>query len=561
MKISIAQQNYHIGDFYFNQSKIIVAIEQAIKDKSDLIVLSELCVIGYPPQDLLLQHGIVEQCEQVIHHLLPYTNHIGVMVGVPTRNIANVGKPFYNSALLLYQNKIQATIHKTLLPTYDIFDEYRYFEPASDNHIIVFKDIRIALTICEDIWNETPSPLYTISPLQNIISQNPDIIINMSASPFDYQQREKRQRLLQYITQHYHIPLIYANAVGAQTDTIFDGGSLALNRKGDIVCQLPYFKEAVLSFEYNILFHTTHTTHTTCITTNSSDDSFFCSHSHIDQIHDALLLGIIDYFKKMNFTQAIIGLSGGIDSAVVLALASKCLPANYILAILMPSAFSSTHSIDDAVALCKNLSVPYHIISISAIYDTLLQAMDPIFNQTPFSLAEENLQSRIRGTILMAISNKKGHLLLNTSNKSELATGYGTLYGDMNGAISILGDCYKQQVFALASYINKDKEIIPSQIISKEPSAELKPNQKDTDSLPPYELLDQILYHHIEQQETIEEIIARGLNPIWVRKIIPLVHRNEFKRFQSCPILRISPKAFGRGRQMPIVSTYPQKNN
>lgn len=551
MRIALVQQNYHIGHFTYNADKIIRAIEQARSQEVDLVVFSELCVCGYPPMDLLEFEDFITQCEASLQRICAHTEGIGVIVGTPTRNPSSRGKRLHNSAVLLYNQQIQAIVHKTLLPTYDVFDESRYFEPASNWRVISFKGTCIALTICEDIWNVEEPRLYRLSPLEQLMPQAPELIINISASPFDYDHEQQRIEIIRQNVHQFHLPLIYCNAVGAQTELIFDGASLVFNAKGKLVKQLPSFCEAMEIIELNQLDDLPALEAKAPASTQTLRPSF-----QIDRIHDALLLGIRDYFSKMQLDRCVIGSSGGIDSAVATALACEALGPSRVLSVMMPSEFSSPASVEDAVELSKRLGNAYHILPIHEVFQAFTHTLSPIFQQLPFGLAEENVQARIRGTLLMAIANKFGYILLNTSNKSELAVGYGTLYGDMAGGLSILGDLYKQQIYAMAHYLNRHQEIIPRNIMQKPPSAELRPGQLDTDSLPPYEQLDPILYQYIEQRKTIPEIVAMGFDEELVKRIIPLVNRNEYKRHQFCPILRVSSKAFGRGRRIPIVGKY-----
>lgn len=552
MNIFIAQQNYHIGNFEANTNKILKAIEEAKINGGDLIVFSELSVCGYPPRDFLEFNDFIEQCEASVEKIRLAADSIAVLVGAPSRNPEIAGKDLFNSVFFIHENKIKNIITKTLLPTYDIFDEYRYFEPANEWKVVDFKGKKIAVTICEDIWNVDENPLYRISPMDKLMEQQPDLMINLSASPFDYMHADGRLQTIKKNVAKYNLPIIYSNTVGSQTEIVFDGGSLAMNKNGVIIQQLPYFKEAIQSVSWQDL-------------SNESTESSYIKEPNfnmlypqlnIDAIHQALIIGIRDYFEKLGFKEAIVASSGGIDSAVVLALACEALGSHRVRALLMPSAFSSEHSITDAVQLSQNLNNHFDIIPINTVFETYNSALEKVFEGTSFGLAEENLQSRIRGAMVMALANKKGYILLNTSNKSELSTGYGTLYGDMAGGLGVLGDCYKMQVYALAQYINREREIIPKNILTKAPSAELRPNQKDSDSLPDYEILDQILFQYIERRKGPKEIIQQGFEQSLVTRVLKLVNMNEYKRNQFCPIIRVSPKAFGIGRRVPIVAKY-----
>lgn len=568
MKIFIAQQNYHIGNFNLNRDKIIHAVDQGRKKGAELVVFSELSVCGYPPRDFLEFEDFILQVEQTIREIAAHSHGIGILVGCPTRNPQIEGKDLLNSAMLLYNGVVHGIASKTLLPNYDVFDEYRYFEPASSWNCIEFLGKKLAITICEDIWNLGDNPLYRVCPMDELMKQSPDVMINLSASPFDYDHDEDRKEVMRLNVKKYGLPMIYCNAVGAQTELVFDGGSLVCADNAVIAAEMKYFEEDYLLVDTENLAGKGDSAGATSLhlmtadmRVAKTDDSgtivaYLTKERNMAQVKSALVLGIRDYFSKMGFTKAILGSSGGIDSAVVLSLAVEALGKDNVTAMLMPSGFSSSHSIDDAVALSKNLGNPYHIVPIQPVYETLLSSLDPLFSGTAFGLAEENIQSRSRGNILMAIANKFGHVLLNTSNKSELATGYGTLYGDMAGGLSVLGDLYKTQVYALAQLINKGMETIPNNIITKAPSAELRPNQKDSDSLPDYDVLDRILYLYIERRKDPADIIASGNDEQLVQRVLKLVNASEYKRNQFCPIIRVSTKAFGVGRRFPIVAKY-----
>ncbi|TAH09166.1 MAG: NAD+ synthase [Sphingobacteriia bacterium] len=558
MKIFIAQQNYHIGNFEYNTNKIIDAIETAKAAGGDLILFSEMSVCGYPARDFVEFNDFIEQCNNAVDKIKMHADTIGVLIGGPARNKQQKGKDLFNAAWFLYEKEIKAEIHKTLLPTYDVFDEYRYFEPAFEWNVIPFKGKKIAVTICEDIWNLGDNPLYRICPMDQLMLQQPDFMLNLSASPFDYTHDEDRKAVIKSNVLKYKIPLFYCNSVGSQTEVVFDGASLVFDKSANLCKELPMFEEALVEVNLNedgtidgpIIEPANR------VPNKELNPETLEADLNIAQVYDALILGIRDYFQKMGFQKAILGSSGGIDSAVTLAIACDALGAQNVRAILMPSPYSTSHSVDDAVELSKNLQNPYDIVKINNVYKSFLDTLDPLFKGLPFSLAEENIQSRSRGNILMAIANKFGYILLNTSNKSELATGYGTLYGDMAGGLGVLGDCYKLQVYELAKYINRNKEIIPNHIITKAPSAELRPNQKDSDSLPDYEILDKLLYQYIEKRQGPKEIKALGFDATLVDRTLKMVNNNEYKRNQFCPIIRVSPKAFGVGRRVPIVGKY-----
>ncbi len=543
MKIAIAQLNYHIGNFDGNLAKMLKAIDWAKEQNADLVCFSELATCGYPPRDFLEFDDFINLCDETIQKLAQASDEIGIVVGSPSKNPVIEGKDLFNSVYLLYNKKVEFVQHKALLPTYDVFDEYRYFEPATEFSTVVFKGKRIALTVCEDIWNiGNENPLYTVCPLDEMIADDPDFIINVSASPFNYDHAEARIHVLKANVKRYKKPMFYVNHVGAQTEIIFDGGSVVMRPDGKVYEELPYFEEGYRIYDLEDV--------------EQGKENILQPKDKILEIHDAIVLGIKDYFGKLGFTKAIVGLSGGIDSAVTTVLAARALGPENVRVVLMPSQFSSDHSVNDAVALAENLGMQYDIIPIKDLYDGFMDKLSPIFKDLPFNVTEENIQARSRGVLLMAMSNKFGNILLNTSNKSEMAVGYGTLYGDMCGGLSVIGDVYKTDVFTLAEYINKDGVVIPINTITKPPSAELRPNQKDSDSLPEYEILDEILYKYIEGQLGPKEIIALGFDEKLVRRILRLVNINEFKRYQTAPVLRVSSKAFGMGRRVPIVGKY-----
>lgn len=543
MKTTLAQINYHIGNFQSNVDKMLDAVAQAKAAGSDIVCFSELATCGYPPRDFLEFDDFIEKGEAAIQRLAEAAEGIAIVVGSPSKNPVLDGKDLYNSAYFLADGKVQYVQHKTLLPTYDIFDEYRYFEPATEWGVVEYKGKKIALTVCEDIWNiANDNPLYTVCPLDEMQALEPDFIINVSASPFAHSKAETRLHICRENVKRYGIPLIYINHVGAQTEIIFDGGSVIVSPDAKIYQELPYWEECIQHFELDDIMR--------------GGQENVQPKDKIKDIHDALVLGIKDYFGKLGFTDAVLGLSGGIDSAVTAVLAARALGPDHVRVLLMPSQFSSDHSVNDAVGLAENLGIQYDIVPIKDMYDAYMDKLQPIFGDRPFNVTEENIQARVRGTLNMAISNKFGNILLNTSNKSEMAVGYGTLYGDLAGGISVIGDVYKSDVFRLARYMNKDGEVIPENTITKPPSAELRPNQKDSDSLPDYDILDEILELYIENRKAPKEIIALGHDPALVKRILRLVNINEFKRYQTAPVLRVSPKAFGMGRRMPIVAKY-----
>jgi len=550
VRIALAQINWHIGNFELNIQKIGNAIQDAKKQKVDLIVFSELAISGYPPRDFLEFSDFIEQCYEGILKIAESCNDIAAIVGSPSVNPHTKGKHLYNTAFFLSEGKISSLIHKTLLPNYDIFDEYRYFEPNDEFNVVEYNGFKIALTICEDIWDIGATPLYTISPMDALIKQDPDVMINIAASPFPYEKRKRRLKVLKDNVSRYHLPLFYVNHVGAQTELLFDGGSMVINKNGDVVEEMLYFEEDIRVFDIE-------KRNDGCkVVSVNEKRELRPEPGKIELIHNALVMGIRNYFWKLGFKKAILGLSGGIDSAVTHAIAARALGSENVLAVLMPSRYSTAHSIKDAIDLAENLGTPYEIINIEDAFNTFEKTLEPFFKDFPFDVAEENIQSRARAVILMALSNKFGHIVLNTSNKSEAAVGYGTLYGDMCGGLSVLGDVYKTEVFDLARYINKDDVVIPVNSITKPPSAELRHDQKDSDSLPDYDILDTILYEYIEKRQGPQELIKMGFDEKIVRRILRLVNMNEYKRYQTPPMLRVSPKAFGIGRRMPIVAKY-----
>ena len=571
MKIALAQQNYHIGNFEKNRQKIIDGIRWAKQQNADLVVFSELCICGYPPRDFLEFDDFINKCYESIDIVKQHADTIGVLIGSPARNSQLDGKDLFNAVFLLHEKEVKAEIHKTLLPNYDVFDEYRYFEPAYDWQVIEFQGKKLAVTICEDIWNMGDNPLYRITPMERLMPFHPDVMINLSASPYNYAQDIVRNSIMKAHVLKYKMPMLYCNTVGSQTEIVFDGGSLVYNINGCKVKEMKYFEEDYQVFELDELLKQNEEFNSRTLDGGKRETYYYSAfevgndidtieylsgEKNIDEIYHAIILGIKDYFGKMGFSKAVMGSSGGIDSAVTQVLATHALGKDNVRALLMPSQFSTSHSVTDAEQLSKNLGNLYDIVPIRNIYESFLTELKPIFKNEPFNVAEENIQSRTRGNLLMAVANKFGYILLNTSNKSELATGYGTLYGDMAGGLSILGDVYKMQVYALARYLNKGKEVIPKNIITKAPSAELRPNQKDSDSLPEYEKLDRILYQYIELRKGPKEIIETGYERELVDRILKLVNTNEYKRNQFCPIIRVSCKAFGIGRRVPIVGKY-----
>lgn len=543
MKIALAQLNYHIGNFEGNLEKMQGMVTKAKALKADIVVFGELATCGYPPRDFLEFDDFISKAYASVGKLAEMAKGIAIVVGSPSHNPKVEGKDLFNSAFFLADGEIKHVQHKTLLPTYDIFDEYRYFEPADSWKTLTFKGKKIALTVCEDIWNVgNENPLYRICPMDEMMDEKPDLMINVSASPFSYDHAPDRIHVIRANVERYKLPVFYANQSGGQTDIIFDGGSVVMSPDGKVFDEMPYFEE--------------------CLRVYHLDEVLRGGISHeqpkdkITLIHDALIIGIQDYFRKMGLKKAILGLSGGIDSAVVAVLAARALGADNVRCILMPSQYSSDHSVNDARQLAEKLGIQYDVIPIEPMFETFMQTLKPHFWGFPHNLTEENLQARIRGMLVMAFSNKFGNILLNTTNKSEMAVGYGTLYGDMCGGLSVIGDVYKMEVYALARFINKDGEVIPLSSIEKPPSAELRPNQKDSDSLPDYDILDKVLFQYIEKRQGPKELVKMGFDEALVNRILRLVNINEFKREQTAPVLRVSNKGFGMGRRVPIVGKY-----
>lgn len=541
MKIALCQANFIIGDISSNREKMVAFIQRARTEGADLAVFPELSICGYPPMDLLEFDEFVEASIRAIHEIAGHCKDIAALVGGPAVNPEKEGKNLFNSAYFLQNGVIKDVIHKTLLPNYDVFDEYRYFEPNRSFHCVEFMGQKLAVVICEDTWDIGEDPLYIRWPMEELAKESPDIMINLSASPFSHKHPASRKEMLEWNTRRYGIPAIYVNQVGAHTELIFDGGSMVYSARGELLLEMASFDEALAVIDTGRLSETAMPPP---------------ARSKEQNIHDAIVCGIRDYFRKMGFSRAILGLSGGIDSAVTAVLACEALGPENVTGILMPSQFSSDHSITDARQLADNLGMPYEIIPIKKIYDIFDAELQPFYHGMAADVTEENIQARSRAVILMALANKWKCILLNTSNKSEAAVGYGTLYGDMCGGLGVLGDVYKTEVYALTRYINRNQEVIPVSTIIKPPSAELRPNQKDADSLPEYEVLDQILFQYIECRAGSQEITGMGFDEELVKRILRMVNTNEHKRYQAPPVLRVSGKAFGSGRRMPIVSRF-----
>ncbi len=543
MKIALCQINPVIGDIEGNKKKIIEGYRQGIQDKVDLVIFPELAICGYPPLDLVEKQEFRNKVKEVADEIASITGDVGVIFGSIVEELEDVGTGVYNSALLCFDGEVQFMQHKTLLPNYDVFDEVRYFEASRENKLFEFKGEKIAISICEDIWNDDDywkHRRYHIDPVQCQIDAGASLLVNISASPYAYGRRMERREMLSVLTKTNNVPLAYVCCAGAQTDLIFDGASMCFDRKGNLCLIGEKYAEDYLIFD--------------------SDGEYpevdNMEGSYAEEVLQALIFGLRDYAGKTGFSKALVGLSGGIDSAVVTYIAAKAFGPESVHVILMPSQYSSEGSINDSKNLIENLGISSDIVSIQPVFEKVKEVMEPIFNGTKEDVTEENLQSRIRGLYLMAISNKYNHMLCTTGNKSEMAVGYATLYGDMNGALGIIADVYKTKVYELANYINREEEIIPHEIIDKAPSAELRPGQKDEDSLPPYEVLDQILVMYLEEYKEINEIVEKIGDRSTVEYVLKMVDRNEFKRRQSAPALRVTTKAFGYGRRFPIVQRW-----
>lgn len=540
MKVAVCQLNSIIGDLDYNKNKIVEHYLRGVKDGVDLVVCPELSLSGYPPQDLVEKEEFRKALTKYTDEIAEITGKVGLIFGTITEEFDNVGTGLYNSAVLCYNGKVQFTQKKTLLPNYDVFDEVRYFESAKEVYVYNFNGVKLGISICEDIWNDSDywkKRRYEVDPVQRLVDKGAELLINISASPYAYGKREQRKQMLSVLTKTDKLPLVYACCAGAQTDLIFDGASMCFDKNGELKKLGAKFKEDYFIFDTNENYETV----------TSIEGCFE------EEVLNALIFGVKEYAEKTGFKKALLGLSGGIDSALVAYIAVKALGNENVHVVLMPSQYSSKGSIDDSLKLINKLNISYDILSIKPVFDTVLEVMKEKFAGYEPNIAEENIQSRTRGLYLMALSNKFNYLLLTTGNKSEIAVGYATLYGDMCGALAVIGDIYKTQVYKIANYINRKEEIIPIEIIKKAPSAELRPNQTDQDSLPPYDLLDKIIRMYLEEYKEYNEIVKELGNDEIVKKTLRMVDLNEFKRKQGAPVLRVSTKAFGYGRRFPIV--------
>ncbi len=552
MKIAIAQLNPTIGDLSGNARKILEAAQQAAAAGARLLLTPELSLCGYPPRDLLLNPSFVEamgiELQQLARDLPP---NLAVLVGTVEQNLkAHItgGKTLFNSIALLEAGKIKQVFHKHLLPTYDVFDERRYFEPGLQANYFTLDNINIGVTICEDLWNDEEfwgKRSYVANPIADLAIIGVDLIVNLSASPYTVGKQRFRETMLKHSAVRFQQPVIYANQVGGNDDLIFDGYSFALNRQGEIICRARGFVTDLVVIEFDQTQRDLQSG--SVVAESESSDA---------EIWQALVLGVQDYARKCRFSKVVLGLSGGIDSALVAAIATAALGKENVLGVLMPSPYSSEHSVSDALALGKNLGIETNILPIGELMQGFDHTLADLFTGTEFGIAEENIQSRIRGNLLMAIANKFGYLLLSTGNKSEMAVGYCTLYGDMNGGLAVIADVPKTRVYSLCHWLNRDREIIPQNILTKAPSAELKPGQVDQDSLPAYEILDDILQRLIHNHQSAAQVVAAGHDPAIVDRVIQMVSRAEFKRRQAPPGLKITDRAFGTGWRMPIASNW-----
>jgi NAD+ synthetase len=541
VKIALAQIDPTVGDFTGNLEKILAASRRASDSGARLTVFSELAVCGYPPADFVEKPSFLARCRRAVDDLAAATRDLStaVLTGVALPASGQDGKPAFNAAVLVDRGQLLLEQHKRLLPFYDVFDEQRYFSPSGPQKVIDFEGLRLAVSVCEDAWNDKNfwrRRLYTIDPMEELMRQSPALHINLSSSPFWHNKRTVRREMLAAIARRDGIPVLMCNQVGGNDSLIFDGSSFALNARGELIAQAASFKEDLVIVDP---FNASH------VPLPEDDET--------EAAYRALVLGTRDYVRKCGFRKVIVGLSGGIDSALVAAIATEALGAENVIGVGMPSPYSSSGSIDDSRQLASNLGIRFETIAISDLFADFNRAMAPLFTGLPADITEENIQPRIRGTILMALSNKFGALVLSTGNKSEMAVGYCTLYGDMVGALAVIGDLVKTRVYAICNWLNRDQEKIPAAILTKPPSAELRPGQMDTDSLPPYEVLDPIVEAYVERYETPESIAQERAFPLdLVQQVVRLIERSEYKRQQAAPVLKVTPKSFGMGRRFPI---------
>lgn len=540
MKIGIAQINSVVGDLKWNADEILSKYKELVSLGADIVVTPELSITGYPPRDLLFKSKFIDDNLSVIENLSQSIGNIPIIVGCVEYNTQDSGNPFQNTALVIQNNQIIGRATKSLLPSYDVFDEARYFQPSKGVQVQSIAGKKFGITICEDIWSEDflPSKLYVKDPAGELAKQGVDFLINLSASPFHIGKQKERHAMLSFLARRIETPVIYCNAVGGNDELIFDGNSLAYSAEGELIAQGASFKDESILVD----------TESSKIAIKEGDK--------LKEVYDALVLGLRDYVSKCGFKSALVGLSGGIDSALTAVIAESALGAENVFGVTMPSEFSSVGSVDDSLKLAENLGIGFQEVPITNSFSTIKEDLHEVFRDYEEDITEENMQARIRGIFLMSISNKKGHLLLTTGNKSELAVGYCTIYGDMCGGLAVISDLPKTLVYELSKWINRNDEVIPWSTIEKEPSAELKPNQKDQDTLPDYELLDQILELYVDQSMSVSSIIGKGYDKDLVKWIASRVDMNEWKRWQSAPGLRVTSKAFGVGRRIPIAQRY-----
>jgi NAD+ synthase (glutamine-hydrolysing) len=540
MKIAVCQINTIIGNLNYNKEKIIKGYERGVKSNADLVIFPELSLIGYPPLDLVEKKEFRNAVKKNINELASITGEVGLLFGAITEDDDLIGTNIHNSAVLCYDGKIQFIQPKSLIPNYDVFDEMRYFEPAKEVLVHEFKGEKLGISVCEDIWNDADywyRRRYEVDPVEELKKKGATILLNISASPYSYGKRKERLEMLSTICRHDSLPIAYVCCVGVQTDLVFDGGSMCLNKNGNLVHLGKTYEEDFILFD-----------------TESDDKAILdVEKSFEEEVLNSLIYGVKEYFQKMKFKKAVVGLSGGLDSAMVTNIAVEALGRENVHVVLMPSKYSSKGSLSDSKKLINNLGISSNNVSIQPVVDETIEQLQPKFKNPMNKLTNENLQARIRGVYLMAFSNNDNYLVLTTGNKSELAVGYCTMYGDMSGSLAVIADVYKSDLYKIAKFINRTGEIIPNEIITKPPSAELSPNQKDQDDLPPYELLDKILKMYLEENKEIDEIASVINDESTVKNVLKLVDLNEFKRRQAAPALRVSKKAFGYGRRYPIV--------
>lgn len=542
MRIALAQLNTTVGDIAGNEGLVLEAYRRGVEAQVELVLTPELSLTGYPPRDLLLRESFIRANQAALERLAAAVGEVGLIVGFVGENPVRPGRPLTNAAALLHRGRVVAIRTKTLLPTYDVFDEDRYFEPASENAVIHWEGRRLGLTICEDIWNDAEFGVqrrYRPDPAAALVASGAQILINLSASPWQLGKEQRRCALLRSLARRHQVPVVYCNLVGGNDELVFDGRSLAFNSAGGCLGEAAHFSSDFL-----------------IVDTEASGDRPLAPLADEALLHDALVLGMRDYVGKCGFRSVVLGLSGGIDSALVAALAVDALGAENVRGLALPTQFSSAGSIDDARSLAENLGIRFDVVPIQGSFEALKRQMEPLFEGRPEDTAEENLQARLRGVTLMAMSNKFGSLLLTTGNKSELAVGYCTLYGDMCGGLAVISDLPKTWVYRVSRWMNRDREIIPSSSITKAPSAELRPNQTDQDSLPPYEVLDAILEAYVVEDRPAAEIIATGFSEADVRRVVRLIDLSEYKRRQAAPGLKVTSRAFGVGRRQPVAQRW-----